>query len=135
MILPPFNYCLLFSFSLHSLSILFLRYFFFSFFAIQSAAVPTCLFVICYVGFFYFLAKLVKEVSAVFEALINAAVTPASAIAFSFTWLLGSNAEPLNNWVIAGSVVVPLGVLVFKLNEIASYVEVGGVGSCVVGWD
>ncbi len=47
----------------------------------------------CYIGFFYFLAKLVKEVSAVFEALINAAVTPASAIAFSFTWLLGDQAE------------------------------------------
>ncbi len=60
---------------------------------------PVLAFVVCYVGFFYFLAKLVKEVSAVFEALINAAVTPASAIAFSFQWLLGSNYEPLTGLV------------------------------------
>ena len=61
----------------------------------QNAVIPVLAFVVCYVGYFFFLAILVKEVSAVFEALIAAVVTPASAIAFSFTWLLGSQAEAL----------------------------------------
>ena len=84
---------------------------------------PVLSFVLCYVGFFYFLAKLVKDVSAVFEALINAIVTPASAIAFSFTWLLGSQAEALTGWVIGGSFVVPLGVIVFKFHEVKEFVH------------
>ena len=70
---------------------------------LQQAYFPVLAFVVCYVGFFYFLATLVKEVSAVFEALINAVVTPASAIAFSFTWLLQADAEPLTGTVLFSS--------------------------------
>jgi hypothetical protein len=75
-------------------------------------------FVACYMGYFYFLARLVKEVNAVFEALINGMVTPMSAIFFSFPWLIGKYAEPLTAWVISASIVVPLGVLVYRSKDI-----------------
>lgn len=75
-------------------------------------------FVVCYMGYFYFLALLVKEVNAVFEALINGMVTPTSAIFFSFRWLIGKDAEPLTPWVISASIIVPLGVLVYRSKEI-----------------
>lgn len=48
------------------------------------------------------------------EALVNGIVTPASAVSLSFTWLMGADAEPLTAWVIAGSVVVPLGIMLYE---------------------
>eukprot|EP00054_Salpingoeca_dolichothecata_P026875 m.194143 g.194143 ORF g.194143 m.194143 type:complete len:414 (-) comp25790_c0_seq4:57-1298(-) len=89
----------------------------------KNAFIPIIAFVACYMGFFYFLAVLVKEVSAVFETLINGVVTPAAAVAFSFHWLLGSDAEALTPWVIAACFIVPVGVVVFKFQEIRSLVS------------
>lgn len=41
-------------------------------------------------------------------------MTPANALALSFSWLMGEDVEPLTNWVIAGSVVVPLGIFLYE---------------------
>lgn len=64
-----------------------------------------------------------------FEALVNGVVTPAAAIAFSFHWLMGSNSEPLHVYVILGIIIVPMGVVLYKLPEVVAFVSVaGGLG-------
>eukprot|EP00049_Salpingoeca_infusionum_P027622 m.33465 g.33465 ORF g.33465 m.33465 type:complete len:426 (-) comp9623_c0_seq1:228-1505(-) len=80
-------------------------------------------FVVCYLGFFLTLALLVKQMGAVFEALVNGVVTPASAVAFTMKWLVGSDVEPLTGWVIAAIIVVPGGVVVFKWPEIVQFIK------------
>ncbi|EGD75958.1 hypothetical protein PTSG_00666 [Salpingoeca rosetta] len=94
----------------------------------QDAFVPVLAFVVSYMGFFYFLAQLVKEVGAVFESLVNGVVTPASAIAFGMRWLVKSDTEPLTGWVISASVIVPLGVLLYKADELKTYLGFGSEG-------
>lgn len=59
-----------------------------------------------------------SQVGSVFESLVYAVVTPMSAIAFSFHWLLGKNAEPLTGYVIGGAVVVTLGIILFNWLEL-----------------
>eukprot|EP00911_Craspedida_sp_UC1_P000873 UC1_evm2s664 len=80
----------------------------------EGAAQSVLLFSAAYLVFFLFLALLVKEVGAILEALVSAMVTPAAALALSFPFLMGVDAEPLTAWVVGGSVVVPVGILVYE---------------------
>lgn len=56
-----------------------------------------------------------------FESLVNGVVAPATALALSFHFVMGNDAEPLTVWVVAGSVVVPLGVFVYEGSAIKRY--------------
>ena len=75
-------------------------------------------FCLAYIIYFFLLAVVTKHESASFQALVSACVVPASAIAFSFPWLVGASvATPLNDYVLIGIVIIPIGIAVYKLDD------------------
>ena len=75
-------------------------------------------FCLAYLAYFYLLAVVTKHESAAFQSLVSASVVPASAIAFSFSWLVGSSvATPLNDYVLIGVVGIIIGMCVYKFDD------------------
>ena len=89
----------------------------------EGAARTVLVFCIGYMAFAWLLTVLVQEAGSVFQALVDAAITPASAVTFSLTSVMGVDAEPLTSWVIAACFVVPLGVATYSYEEIAAHVR------------
>merc|ERR1711916_52709 len=83
-----------------------------------DAWIPVTAFVVAFAIYFYLLCIVIKRESAAFQAMVNSLVTPMSAVAFSFPWLMGKNTEPLTSLTIFAIVVIPLGILVYKYHDI-----------------
>lgn len=84
----------------------------------NGALISVLLYGVCHFGFLFFQSRLIMDVNAVFLSIILGINTPLSAVVFSFTWLLGGDAEPITAWVIGGCITVPIGIVVFYLQDV-----------------
>eukprot|EP00698_Gefionella_okellyi_P014816 TRINITY_DN4124_c0_g1_i1.p1 TRINITY_DN4124_c0_g1~~TRINITY_DN4124_c0_g1_i1.p1 ORF type:complete len:461 (-),score=80.38 TRINITY_DN4124_c0_g1_i1:906-2288(-) len=80
----------------------------------RDAWLSVTLYCIGGMGQLYFDSWLVEADGAVFSILVQAIIVPISSIVFSLPVVLGSKAVAMTWYTIAGTVIVPIGVIVFK---------------------
>jgi drug/metabolite transporter (DMT)-like permease len=84
----------------------------------EAGAWPWLLgFVVCYLGYFYLQSVLVKEYTAVFQAIVLTFVVPLSTVSFWFRFLVGDDVEPFSWWIIGSLGLVVLGTLLYRLSS------------------
>jgi len=68
--------------------------------------------------FVYLEATVIEQESATFQAIVQALLTPSTAIYFSIRFLAGSQQEPLTWYIITALVVIVIGMVVYKLQTL-----------------
>lgn len=83
-----------------------------------NSYLPIISFVICVVIYFYCLAVLIRQQNPIYQIIVQALITPISAIAFSSTTIMHTHAESLSHYTIVACILIPIGIAIYKYNDV-----------------